>query len=163
MEDRGIVGLFLERSEQAIGKLAEKYGRLCHQIAGNILSSAHDAEECVNDAYLALWNSIPPEKPQFLRAYLLKVLRNIAYDRLDKRNAMQRRSNMTVCMQELEDCLPSESEAGFELPAPLHRQGDTSKAECLRWPLSGVPDQQIQAVPLCLNDNFHRNRDNCGF
>ena len=113
MEDRRIVGLFLERSEQAIGKLAEKYGRLCHQIAGNILSSAHDAEECVNDAYLALWNSIPPENPQFLRAYLLKVLRNIAYDRLDKRNAVQRRSNMAVCLQELEDCLPG----GFDMDA----------------------------------------------
>ena len=110
MEDKRIVSLFLERSEQAISRLAQKYGKLCRHVAGNILGSADDAEECVNDAYLALWNTIPPEKPQFLRAYLLKVLRNIAYDRLDRRNATMR-SGMKVCLHELEECLPGSMDA----------------------------------------------------
>lgn len=106
MDDRRIISLFLERSELAIGRLATKYGKLCSHIAYNILESEADAEECVNDAYLALWNTIPPEKPQYLRAYLLKVLRNIAYDRLDRRNAIMRSSAMKVCLHELEECLP---------------------------------------------------------
>ena len=74
MDDRRIIALFEARSEQAISKLSDKYGRLCVQVAQNILSSREDAMECVNDAYMALWNQIPPEKPIFLRAYLLKIV-----------------------------------------------------------------------------------------
>lgn len=106
MDDRKIIGLFFERSEQAISKLAEKYGRLCHHIAQNILGNREDAAECVNDAYLALWNAIPPERPTHLRAYLTKVLRNIAYDRADRRTAQMRDTRLQVCMDELEGCLP---------------------------------------------------------
>ena len=105
MDDRRIINLFETRSEQAIDSLDEKYGKLCLQVATNILGSREDALECINDAYLALWNQIPPEKPIFLRAYLLKVVRNIAYDRLDYRSAAQRNSALTVCLHELEDCL----------------------------------------------------------
>lgn len=115
MDDRKIIGLFESRSEQAIHALAEKYGKLSLRIAQNILSSREDALECVNDAYLSLWNCIPPEKPVFLRAYLLKVVRNIAYDRLDHRSAARRNDTVTVCLHELEDCLP----AGDDLDAIL--------------------------------------------
>lgn len=107
MDDRKITALFECRSEQAITKLADKYGKLCLQVAQNILNSREDALECVNDAYLAMWNNIPPEKPIFLRAYLLKIVRNIAYDRLDQRSAAKRDDMVTVCLHELEDCLPS--------------------------------------------------------
>lgn len=115
MDDRHITALFEARSEQAISKLADKYGKLCMRIATNILDSREDAMECVNDAYLALWNHIPPEKPIFLRAYLLKVVRNIAYDRLDRRSAAKRDDAVSVCLHELEDCLP----AGDDLDAIL--------------------------------------------
>lgn len=115
MDDRTIIGLFENRCEQAIDSLAKKYGKLCLQVATNILGSREDALECVNDAYLALWNQIPPEKPIFLRAYLLKVVRNIAYDRLDHLNAAKRNDSVTLCLQELEDCLP----VGEDLDAML--------------------------------------------
>ena len=115
MDDRRIIALFEARSEQAISKLSDKYGKLCLQVAQNILSSREDAMECVNDAYMALWNQIPPEKPIFLRAYLLKIVRNIAYDRLDQRKAAKRDDAVTVCLHELEDCLP----AGDDLDAIL--------------------------------------------
>ena len=118
MDDRKIIGLFEARSEQAIGALAEKCGNLCLHIATNILASREDALECVNDAYLALWNNIPPDKPIFLRAYLLKVVRNIAYDRLQWRSAARRDDTVTVCLHELADCLPS----GDDLDAILESQ-----------------------------------------
>ena len=101
MDDRRIIGLFLERSEQAIDALSKKYGNLCHHIARNIVGNDQDADECVSDAYLALWDRIPPEKPQFLRAYLTRVLRNIAYDRADRRTAQMRDDRLQVCMDEL--------------------------------------------------------------
>ena len=122
MDDRRIIALFEARSEQAISKLSDKYGRLCVQVAENILSSREDAMECVNDAYMALWNQIPPEKPIFLRAYLLKIVRNIAYDRLDQRQAAKRDDAVTVCLHELEDCLPSGDDLDAILESKLIRQ-----------------------------------------
>ena len=56
MEDAQIIELFFARSEDAISELDKKYGKLCHKLADNILASAQDAEECVNDAYLSTWN-----------------------------------------------------------------------------------------------------------
>lgn len=106
MDDREILSLFLERSEQAIDALAEKYGQICQRIAVNILESSHDAAECVNDTYLKLWNSIPPEEPKSLRSYLTRVLRNLAYDRRDKRTAQMRDDRLQVCLDELAGCLP---------------------------------------------------------
>ena len=70
MNDNEIIALFFARKENAISAAAEKYGRYCHTIAHNILSSRPDAEECVNDTYLNTWNSIPPQKPDNLAAYL---------------------------------------------------------------------------------------------
>ena len=60
MEDRRIVELYLERSEEAILETDIKYGRYCHRIAFNILGNDEDSEECVNDAYMRTWGSIPP-------------------------------------------------------------------------------------------------------
>jgi len=67
MEDAQIIELFFARSEDAISELDMKYGKLCHKLADNILASAQDAEECVNDAYLSTWNAIPPQRPESFR------------------------------------------------------------------------------------------------
>lgn len=64
MDDKQIIRLFFERSEQAITELSQKYGALCLQLADNILNDHQDAEECVNDAYLGAWNSIPSPNPR---------------------------------------------------------------------------------------------------
>lgn len=69
MEDAQIIELFFARSEDAISELDKKYGKLCHKLADNILASAQDAEECVNDAYLSTWNAIPPQRPESLPAF----------------------------------------------------------------------------------------------
>jgi RNA polymerase sigma-70 factor (ECF subfamily) len=71
---------------------------------------------------MALWNQIPPEKPIFLRAYLLKIVRNIAYDRLDQRQAAKRSDAVTVCLHELEDCLPAGDDLDAILESKLIRQ-----------------------------------------
>ena len=67
MEDAQIIELFFVRSEDAISELDKKYGKLCYKLADNILASAQDAEECVNDAYLSTWNAIPPQRPDRFR------------------------------------------------------------------------------------------------
>jgi RNA polymerase sigma-70 factor (ECF subfamily) len=82
MEDRDIIKLFYERSEQAIVELSRKYRRACRQIPFNILRNEHDVEECLNDAYLKVWNTIPPSDPESLFSYVCLATRNTAIDRL---------------------------------------------------------------------------------
>ena len=81
--DAQILQLFEQRSEEAISAAALQYGGLCRQIAMNILGNAEDAEECVNDTWLAVWNRIPPERPRSLTAYICRIARNLSMDRLD--------------------------------------------------------------------------------
>ena len=105
MEDSKIIALFFARSEQAITELSIKYGKLCLHIADNILGNPSDAEECVNDAYLGAWNTIPPQKPNPLRTYLCKIVRNIAITRYHTNTATIRNSHYDVALDELQDCL----------------------------------------------------------
>ena len=107
MEDKKIVELFFARSEQAIAQVREKYGPLCQKIAGNMLKNAEDTEECVNDAMLALWNAIPPARPQVLSAFIARITRNQARNKLTYNNALKRSREMSVSMEELEACLAS--------------------------------------------------------
>ena len=106
MDDKQIIRLFFERSEQAITELSQKYGDLCMKIARNILNDPQDAEECVNDAWLGAWNSIPPQTPDPLRAYICRIARNCALKRLRANSALKRGSRFEVSLSELEDCIP---------------------------------------------------------
>lgn len=69
MNDRQIISLFFERSEKAIAELSGKYGKLLLHIANNILHNSQDAEECVNDSLLIVWETIPPNQPESLMNY----------------------------------------------------------------------------------------------
>lgn len=109
MDDRQIIALFYERSEQAIAELSKKNGDLCFKIAINILNDAQDAEECVNDAYLGAWNNIPPQNPDPLRAYLCRIVRNLALKKRRANTALKRGSQLEVSLAELENCLPDNS------------------------------------------------------
>lgn len=107
MEDLQIISLYFKRDEAAISETATKYGAFCHRIALNILSTSSDADECVNDTYLRAWNSIPPQKPDKLGAWLGKVVRNIAFDLWKKNHRQKRYAGMEQLLNELEDCIPS--------------------------------------------------------
>ena len=107
MEDQAIIELYFRRSEQAISETAEKYGGYCGAIASNILTLPEDAEECLNDAWLAAWNDIPPSRPNCLRAYLGRLVRNLAITRYRYSHAGKRSSGMDLLLSELEDCLPA--------------------------------------------------------
>lgn len=90
MDDKEIIALYFGRSEQAIRETAGKYGGLCANIAYNILGSREDAEESVNDTYFAVWNAIPPARPDSLRAFVCKIARNLALKRLEFNTAKKR-------------------------------------------------------------------------
>ncbi len=117
MDDSKIIELFFERSEQAIVELSNKYGDACKKIALNILKNVHDAEECVNDAYLGAWNTIPPEKPSPLFAYICRIVRNLSIKRYHQNTAKKRNSYYDVALDELEDCLPDATTVEDEVNA----------------------------------------------
>ena len=98
--------MFLERSEQAITELSNKYGAVCMKVADNILNNRQDAEECVNDAYLAVWNTIPPQKPDPLVSYVCRIVRNLALKKYHANTAQKRNSFYDVALDELIDCIP---------------------------------------------------------
>lgn len=105
MEDTGIIELFWQRSEQAITAAAEKYGAMCRSIAGNLLRNEEDTQECVNDTWHGLWDTIPPQRPDPLAAYIAKITRNLAMKQLTRRNAAKRAA-LVVSFEELQDCIP---------------------------------------------------------
>lgn len=103
MHDEVIVQKFWDRDERAISESKKRYENYCLYIANNILSDRQDAEECLNDALLAAWNSIPPQKPKNLKTYLGKLIREIAIDRWRKNKAQKRiSSEFLVSLDELE-------------------------------------------------------------
>ncbi len=90
MEDRRMVDLFWQRDERVLELVRQKYGKLCHRIAYNLLGNAQDVEECEHDTYLAAWNAIPPAKPDSLVAFLSRIARNVALKRFAHRTAQKR-------------------------------------------------------------------------
>lgn len=90
LNDSHIIDLYFQRDETAIKQTNTKYGALCRYISNNIISNPQDSEECVNDAYYKLWNTIPPTKPQNLKAYICRIIRNISIDLYRKRKTSNR-------------------------------------------------------------------------
>ena len=91
-------------------------------MAANILNNEQDAEECVNDAYLAAWNTIPPQKPNPLRTYVLRLVRNISIKRYHYNKAQRRNSKYDVAFEELAACIPGDRSAEEEYDAALLTQ-----------------------------------------
>ena len=109
--DGEICDLFFARDERALSLTAEKYGRLFFGISMRILGVEQDAEECVNDTYMKLWGSIPPERPASLSAYGGRIARNLSINRAEYYGA-QRRGGGDI-LEELDESVPDDS------PSPL--------------------------------------------
>jgi len=112
MDDNKIIELFMDRSEQAISEASKKYGKYCHYIAYSILHNDEDSEECVNDAYLRAWNSIPPQHPNSLKTFLGKITRNLSLNKWEMLSAEKRGAGQaSLILDELSECIPSEENA----------------------------------------------------
>ncbi|MBR4256502.1 MAG: sigma-70 family RNA polymerase sigma factor [Clostridia bacterium] len=113
MNDKEIIALFNSRDQRAVAELQSKYGDYVKTVSFRILGDRYDAEECVNDAYFAVWNSIPPDDPDDLGAYVFRVCRNLSVDRL-RRNAAQKRSaDIVELSEELDECVGESAEDAY--------------------------------------------------
>lgn len=109
MNDLAIIELYFARSEEAIKQTDRKYGKLCHNIAYNILHNREDSEECVNDTYLGVWNAIPPTRPKSLMAFVCRITRNLSLKRFQAITRQKRSPEVLVSFEELAEVLPDES------------------------------------------------------
>lgn len=110
ISDGQIVDMYWRRDEQAIRETDKKYGRMLYGIAYNILHDHWDCEECQNDAYLGVWNAIPPTRPLFFSAFITEIMRRTAVNRWKEKNCKKRiPSELTVSVEELAEILPSEA------------------------------------------------------
>lgn len=116
MDDSSLIDLFFARSEQAIAALDRTYGRLCRKVSGQFLFDHRDVEECVSDSYLAVWNAIPPRKPNPLTGFVCAIVRRISVSRHRQNTAAKRSSQYTESLEELEHTLssPDTPEAALE-------------------------------------------------
>ena len=112
MEDSFIIEQYWARDPDAVSNTQKKYGAYLYAIAQRILSLREDAQESVNDTYLAAWETIPPQRPNLLQVYLGKLTRHISIDRLRHRTAQKRH--------------PGEYELSIEELSPYLTQGDTT-------------------------------------
>ena len=105
MEDKEIIGLYWARDESAIAETSSKYGRLCFHIANNILANHEDSEECVNDTYLGLWNTIPKQRPARFPVFIGRIARNLALKKFEYLSAAKRNPEAVYSFEELGDCV----------------------------------------------------------
>lgn len=106
MDDLHIIRLLWDRAESALELLAKRFGQRLLQTARNILGNHQDAEETVNDTYLAVWNTIPPERPSPLAAFVYKIGRNLALKRYRSNTAQKRNGTYDLSLDELAGCIP---------------------------------------------------------
>ena len=106
MEDETIVELLYRRDEGALEELEGKYGPGLLRLAGRFLKSREDVEEAVNDTWLAAWNTIPPQRPEHLFAYLARLCRFAALGQVDRLTAQKRSATVVELTEELSQCIP---------------------------------------------------------
>ena len=107
-EDNRILALLRENREAAIEAIQSRYGSYLLLIANGVLRDEQDAEECVNDVLMNLWNKALPENIVSLKAYLFKLVRNQAITYLRGKIRKKRGGDVvTISYEELSECIPN--------------------------------------------------------
>jgi len=120
MDDERIVELIWERNEAGMDAAVEKYRSYCFGIALRMLGNPEDAEECVNDAFLEAWDSIPPTHPRKLSAFLAAVVQRRSIDRLRQEKALRRGGGADdLPFDELEEIISSAGDPLAEVEQKL--------------------------------------------
>jgi len=109
MDDAKILDLYWDRKETAIEETDRAYGRSLFSLSNRILENQEDSEENVSDTYMKAWNTIPPCRPKQFHAFLSKICRHLALDRLDWRKAAKRNAEVIALTQEMQACIPDSS------------------------------------------------------
>lgn len=150
MENEKLLELYNKRSENAIVLSANCFGNYLMRVAYNVLGNYEDSEECVQDAYLKTWNSVPPNQPANLKLYIAKITRNSAIDKLLAKTSEKRGGGQAMlCLDELSECIPSpdlEEEGISEIISAFLRKQDAKKAKLFvrrYWYMDSISDLSV--------------------
>lgn len=132
VDDSKILDLYFARDERAIKQTKSKYGRLLFGVSYEILRSAPDAEECVDDTYMSAWRSIPPERPKYFSAFLTKIVRNLSFNRYKQNKRRYINIVADGIFDEMAECIPDSSGDVTE---------DMAIRDCINRFLSGLSSQ----------------------
>ncbi len=109
MTDQEIVAMYFSRSEDAIRETDRKYGCLCRAISMGIVNDSRDCDECLDDTWLTLWNTIPPKEPNPFKAYVCRVAKNLSLKKYEFNHAQKRNSEYETTLNELTECAHSKN------------------------------------------------------
>ena len=137
LDDRELIRLYFDRDERAVSETQRIFGGYLYTIAHNILGSVQDAEECVNDVLMRLWNHIPPAKPENVYAYFAAVARSVASKRYQMKHAQKRGGGETaLVLDELHDCCTDPDTVEQQIDSRSLREAIAAFTETLK------PEQQ---------------------
>ena len=118
MTDREIVDLYISKDEYAITATKTQYGKRIRKILYEITGDYDSVKDCENECYYNMWNSIPPQRPNFLKLFLAKVTRNLAFTRWRNLSAAKRGGGETaLVLEELAGCIPGTEQIDDQLNA----------------------------------------------
>lgn len=136
MTDTEILQLYWQRDNRAVAETQAAYGGYCYTVAYNVLNNDQDAEESVNDTYLAAWNAIPPTWPESLKAFLGQITRRLAVSRLRRENRLKRGGGeAALAIEELAECTPDRFDTQDQLEAK-------ELAAAINRFLEGLPERE---------------------
>ena len=167
MQDQEIIDLYFLRNQQAIAETDKKYGADCMRVSYNILNNRQDAEECVNDTYLRTWHSIPPTRPNSLRAFLCRIARNLSLSRFRDLHRQKRNRDLEISMDEVDHCIPAPEDNAHELAAHisdfLEGEGKIDRLLFMGRYFHGISvselAQRSQMTPNSVSARLYRCRD----
>lgn len=120
MNEQVILARLLARDETALGAIRERWGRPALALARRITGSAEDAEECLQDGLLAVWETVPPKRPEALGHYFTALVRNAALNRLrDERRQKRGGGTVPLALEELEYCASARDDVEEAVAARL--------------------------------------------
>lgn len=115
-DDEHIIELLNNRDERVLQVIKEQYGALCYQIAYRMTGNHQESEECVNDMLLDVWNSVPPNCPNHLPAYLTSLVRRTAINKYEKAHRLKRGGvQFTTALDEISEMIPAKEQVESEI------------------------------------------------
>ncbi len=116
LDEEEIVRLYLSRDETAIRMTELKYNSSLRRIAWRMLQNEQDVEEVLNDTYLRVWQTIPPNHPDNFGGYVTAILKNVTMSRV-RESRSQRRipQRLILSTAHLEGEIPLEDRLDSEI------------------------------------------------
>ena len=74
-----------------------------------MLEDKRDAQEVEDDLLMAVWNSIPPNNPNSLIAYVCSIAKRLTINKFKYNNRQKRSAEYEVLLSELGDCISDDN------------------------------------------------------